>query len=157
MGTVLVSITGVNLKHQFILRELSLYFTSEDVAQHYCFGHPLDLHLAREEKQTDRYTQNMLGGLGVYTVIPGSLNYSAHRDILTFLEARYNLICVGHVTHKFISNLLPYADIADIQNTTTFKYPAELPNANCGFNHLARHCCLAKLKYLKRVIMKSVI
>ncbi len=126
MGTALVSITGVNLKHRFILRELSLYFTSEDVTQHYFFDHPLDLHLTREEKQTDRYTQNKLGGLGVYTIIPGSLNYSVHRDILTFLEARYNLTCAEHVTHKFLSDLLPHADITDIQSTTAFKYPALL-------------------------------
>ena len=153
METVLVSITGVNLKHHFILRELSLYFVNEDATRHYFFDRPLGLHLTREDKQTDRYTENMLGGLGIFTSIPGSLNYSAHRGILTSLGVRYSLMCVGHVTHKFLCDLLPYADITDIQSTTTFKYPADLPDAKCGHDHIARQCSLAKLKYLRGYVV----
>ena len=59
--------------------------------------------------------------------IPGSITYTAHRDILSGLGTDHQILCAGHVSNKFLTDMLPYADIIDIQDYSDFKFPSYLP------------------------------
>ncbi len=148
MNSVIVSVSGVNLSHHYIVREMSIYFVGDDSTRHYFFNRPSHLQLTQGKKRTDYYTREVLGGIGILTYIPGALEYDSHRKILNSLGARYRIFFAGHVTHKFLTELMPYADIVDVQLISTFTYPKNLPNC-CNGNHTPRQCSLAKLIHLK--------
>ena len=157
MKTVVVSLTGVNFSHRFVLKELSLYFPTNQTYRHYFFDRPFNLQLSAADRQTDWYTRVVLKGIGVNERIPGSITYTAHRDILSGLGTDHQILCAGHVSNKFLTDLLPYADIIDIQDYSDFKFPSYLPDANCGksVGHSGRNCSLAKLNYLRWFAEKS--
>ena len=151
MKSVIVAISGVNLSHRFVIRELSLYFPAERSHRHYFFDKPSPLYLSPSNKRTEWYSRVVLGEIGIHQRIPGSLTYRAHRDILAGIGADHIIICAGHVAHKFLSAALPYADIVDVQQRTpNFKFPTTLPEVNCGLKtgHINRCCSLAKVLFM---------
>ena len=147
-NTVYVSISGTNFATQFIVREMSLFFPNNSSWRHYFFDTPRGLRLSDGDKKTDWFTRRVLGGIGIYSRLPGSLEYGQHRAILVKLGTNHKICCAGHISAQFLQNLLPYADIEDLQQTHPFNYPRSLPTANCGTDHKPRFCSLAKLRYL---------
>ena len=149
MKLVCVSVSGINFAKQFVVRELSLYFPQSGGRMHYFLEPPRGLKLDDADKKTDVYTKRVLGGISIYERIPGSIAYSELENILAKLVFNHRMLCIGHVTLRFLEELLPYAAIQDIQLSTALKYPKTLPRLDCGYRHEGRHCSLAKLRYFK--------
>ena len=143
-----MSVDGVNLTHRMIVRELSLFFLDTQTTRHYFFKRPLDLRMTHNDRQTERYSKQVLGGLGIDDHAEGSLDYYAHIRVIRSLQ-EYRIFLVGDVAEKFVNNILPYGDIWNLQNVSSFTYPKELPPANCGIPHNPRYCSLAKLWCVK--------
>ena len=104
-----------------------------------CSKKPADL-----EMKTESFAKRILGAAGINDFAAGLLDYNSHIGILYSL-ADFRIYCAGHVAHKFLTNVLPYADIYDIQEISTHTFPKELPTAWCGISHNPRYCSLAKL------------
>ena len=144
VATVIVSAEGVCLaEDDYVVRELSIYFCESRTVQHYTFDPP-QRELLGTEKRTNFYVRNVLHGLGVYDVIPGSREYTASTEIITSL-GNYQILCVGNVAYAWLKSILPYGNIIDIQKITDFIYPKNLPRMCCGINHNSRYCALSKL------------
>ena len=80
VATVFVSAEGVYLAEgDYIVRELSLYFVETRTVKHYTFDPP-QRKLVGMELRTNHYVRNILHGVGVYDVIPGSLYYNDFKD-----------------------------------------------------------------------------
>ena len=84
VSSVVVTIEGVNLSEGYIVRELSIYYVGTKSTRHHHFNPPTNFHLNEDNRKTDAYTRKKLGGLGVFTVIPGGKPYeeSAAADLL---------------------------------------------------------------------------
>ena len=67
----------------------------------------------------------------------GSLDYYSHAGALDSLKD-HRIFVVGEITEKFVRNILPHADIWNIQDLTSFTYPKTLPTAYCGVVHNPR-------------------
>ena len=147
MKSVYISISGTNFSSRFVIREMSLYFPHNHSWRHYFFDCPPDIWINDKDRKTDWYTRRVLGGIGIRTRLPGSLQHGQHKIILSKLWSDHKIYCAGHITARFLQELLPYADIEDKQESSPFYYPKELPTANCGTDHRARYCSLAKLRY----------
>ena len=139
-----ISIEGINFSSGFILKELSIRVQEEASTRHYVFNRPADLQMTAKDSRTESYCKRVLGAAGINDYTIGSLDYYTHVGILYSL-ANHTIYCAGHVAHKFLSNLLPYTCIYDIQDIATHVFPKELPSAWCGLNHNPRYCSLAKL------------
>ena len=94
-------------------------------------GQGKGLKLDEADKKTDAYTKRLLGGISIYERIPGSIAYNELENILAKLASNHRMLCIGHVTLRFLEELLPYAEIQDIQRSTAFKYPKTLPRLDC--------------------------
>ena len=139
-----VSVEGINLSSSFILKEMSIRIEEEDSCRHYVFNKPRDLKMTVQDKRTESYCKRVLGAAGINEYTVGSLDYYSHVGILYSL-ANHTIYCAGHVAYKFLTTLLPYAAIYDIQEISTHVFPKELPSAMCGLSHNPRYCSLAKL------------
>ena len=144
VATVLVSGEGVYLSEaDYVVRELSLYFCESGTVKHYTFDPP-QRDLTGMEKRTNNYVKKVLGGVGVYDVIPGALDYDSSKSIITAL-GDCQILCVGNVAYAWLKKILPYGDVVDIQTRTDFKYPKNIPDICCGVQHNSRYCALSKL------------
>ena len=145
VSSVVVTIEGVNLSEGYIVRELSIYYVGTKSTRHHHFNPPTNFHLNEDNRKTDAYTRKKLGGLGVFTVIPGGKPYEESAAIVTELGA-YKIICAGEITRKWLRTILPHGNIVDIQETTKFVYPKELVSTWCGYFHANfRYCSYGKL------------
>ena len=90
--------------------------------------------MTAKDKKTESFAKRILGAAGINDFAAGSLDYYSHIGILYSL-ADFRIYCAGHVAHKFLTNILPYADIYDIQEISTHTLPKELPTAWCGISH----------------------
>ena len=156
MKSVIVSFEGVNLSHRYVVREMTLLFVEDDAVRHYFFNPP-NLNLTPADKRTDGYTQTYLGGIGVNTEIPGALGADVYRHILTTLGNRYRVLCVGEIAAKLLTQILPYADIWELQSLAGLTYPKTLRNCYCGYNHQPRYCSLAKTWYIRNFMITTDI
>ena len=96
VATVIVSGEGVYLSEaDYVVRELSLYFCDSGTVKHYTFDPP-QRELTGMEKRTNNYVKKVLGGVGVYDVIPGALEYDISKSIITAL-GDCQILCVGNV------------------------------------------------------------
>jgi len=120
-------------------------FTGARVILAATLRHELD----EADKKTNAYTKRVLGGISIYEHIPGSIAYNELENILVKLASNHRMLCIGHVTSRFLEELLPYAEIQDIQRSTAFKYPKKLPRLDCGYRNESRYCSLAMLRYFK--------
>lgn len=145
MPTVIVSLEGVNLASGFIVREMSLYFVYDRSYRHYFFKKPLGFEMSEEDRRTDRYYRNILGGIGLTQLIPGALDYRCVAEILLSLHGYFIYTC-GNVSSQFLRRNLPYARITDIQDVSTFTYSSSLQGGDCGIEHPARYCSLSKIR-----------
>jgi hypothetical protein len=127
---------------------MSLYFPRHRSYRHFFFQSPRSLQLTMGDKQTDRYYKDILGGIGLSTFIPGSLNYRCVAEILLSLHGYYIYTC-GNVAYHFIRSNLPYSRLTDIQTVSAFVYPPTLPPAGCGMDHPPRYCSFSKIRAVK--------
>ena len=107
--------------------------------------------MTHADRQTERYSKKVLGGLGIDEHADGSLEYYAHIPVIQSLQ-EYRILLVGNVAEKFVRSILPYGDVWDLQNVTSLTYPKQLHSAYCGIPHNARYCSLAKLWYIKSYV-----
>ena len=140
----IVSVDGINLSSRFILKEMSIRIDKDESYRHFIFNRPADLVMTLADKKTEEYAKRVLGAAGIDDYSDGSLDYYSHIGILYSL-ANYKIFCAGHVSYKFLSTILPYADIYDIQEISSHTFPKQLPTAWCGISHNPRYCSLAKL------------
>ena len=82
---------------------------------HYFLKPPRELKVDEADKKTDAYTKRVLGGISIYERIPGSIAYNELENILAKLASNHRMLCIGHVTSRFLEELLPYAEIRYIQ------------------------------------------
>jgi hypothetical protein len=115
---------------------------------------PSDFWLTNNDKKTERFVVNVLGGVPISDHSAGSLSYYSHVSALTTLQD-YRIYVVGELAEKTLRNILPHADIVDIQTLTSFKYPKELPTSYCGIQHNPRYCSLAKMAYIQNFIQQN--
>ena len=136
-----VSVDGINLSSRFILKEMSIRLENENSYRHFVFNKPADLEMTAKDKKTKSFAKRILGAAGINDFAAGALDYYSHIGILYSLTD-FRIYCAGHV---FLTNILPYADIYNIQEISTHTFPKELPTAWCGISHNPRYCSLAKL------------
>ena len=145
MPTVIVTLEGVNLAEEYIVRELSIYYPSSKTSIHHHYDPPTNYCLDEADRKTDSYIRNRCGGVGVFTPIPGARPYTESTSDITSLGG-CRIICAGGIASKWLRTILPYGDIVDIQESTKFVYPKELISTWCGFLHNnTRFCSFAKL------------
>ena len=143
--TVIIAGEGSNLKNQYIPREVSIYYVNTKTVNHFHFDPPTNFSLDRANQKTDAFIRNELGGIGVFTVIPGARPQSEVTSVITNLGG-YRIFCAGSITRRWLQTILPYGDIIDVQESTKFVYPKELVFTWCGYFHKnVRYCSLAKL------------
>ena len=156
MKSVIVTFEGINLSHRYVVREMTLLFVEDDAIRHFFFDSP-NIHLTPEDKRTDGFTQSYLGGIGVKTEIPGALGADHFKHILTSLGNRYRVLCVGDIAANLLHQILPYADIWELQSLAGLTYPKSLRNCYCGFDHQPRFCSLAKTWYIRHFMITTDI
>ena len=152
MKSVILSMDGLNFSKRVILKELSLYFMEPQTSRHYIFKKPDDLWLTHADRQTESFVKNVLGGLGVDEFTDGSQDYYCHVALISSLHS-HRVYVVGNVAEKFVTSIIPYAEVIDLQSISSFTYTKSLRSASCGIHHSnPRYCALAKLWYIKQFI-----
>ena len=147
MTTAIVSLEGINLPRGLVVREMSIFYPNDGSFRHYFFDPP-DLDLNEDDRQTERFYRNVLGGTGIWEPIRGSLPY-INLHYLLQKHSAYELFTVGNISQNFLIERLPLTRIINIQDVSVFIYPRVMEPAGCGVNHNPRYCSLAKLKVVR--------
>ena len=143
--TAIVSVEGVNLRDLYVPREISIYYVATKTTVHHHFDPPINFRLDKANQKTDGYVRNVLGGIGIFTVIPGAKPQSEATSVVTSLGG-YRIMCAGNTTSKWLRTILPYGTIIDVHEVSNFVYPKELIPAWCGYLHKnSRYCSLTKM------------
>ena len=148
MKSVFIAIEGFNLKHGYVIKELSVVY-SDDLYQHYQFKSPENFTPSAADRKTISYTRQYLNGFSIEDdfYLPNDL----HLTILNGFE-NFKIYVAGEITQRFISDILPETSIIDVCSLTDFQYPTELPDPHCFKMHRARYCSLAKARYIKTTL-----
>ena len=154
---LICTVEGTNLASRFIPNELSIYDLKTQTLRHYFIDPPAGFtRLSPEDKRTDCFTRVKLGGRGIrrYEGLPG-ISAAEGRVIMMMLKG-HKIFVMGSTTKLFLSSLLPEEDIIDVQDIMPISYPTLLPPSGCGEPHKNyRHCTLAKLHYIRRILARN--
>ena len=116
---------------------------------------PSDFWMTSADRKTHNFAVHVLGSTIPLTSHQlGSLDYYSHAGALDSLKD-HRIFVVGEIAEKFVRNIVPHADIWNIQELTSFTYPKTLPTACCGVVHNPRYCSLAKLHYIRDFINRN--
>ena len=152
MKSCIITIDGVNFSRRFVAKELSIYLIEENSTRHMLLKAPTDFWMTAADKKTHYFAVNVLGTIPLSAHTFGSLDYYSHVGAIDSLKD-HKIFVVGEMTEKFVQNIIPHADIWNIQELTSFKYPKTLQYACCGVNHNPRYCSLAKLHFIRDFII----
>lgn len=144
MKYAVVSTEGVNFSRGFTLKELAIWLPGDETSRYYVFQPPVGQRLSEGDHRTERYAVKVLGATSTRQHVSGSLPYHTHIGVLYSL-ADFTIYVAGHVSYKFLTQLLPYTNVIDIQEISGHRFPTELPSSWCGLNHNPRYCALSKL------------
>ena len=133
-----VGIEGFLTQSGFILKELCIYYDSEEF-DHYLFKRP-DWQLTQKDMQTLRYVSSQLNGLHLND---GSIPYKEIAPILEVIS-RHQIYTFSDLAVKTLRNYLPNTPkIKNIQDMG-FEMPKHLPNSRCFRLHRSRYCAKSK-------------
>lgn len=146
---LLVSIDGTNLSSRFLPNELTVYDLKSGKLRHYFFNPPKGIRLTQEEKRTERYTRQHLGGRGMIPYDVPALEFYHAAQVISSLKG-CRLYVMGNVSKTYISEMLPHTPVVDVQSLAALRYPATLPSTLCGEAHRNfRNCSMAKLIFVR--------
>ena len=145
MKSVFIAIEGFNLKEGYVIKELSIVHCDNSY-QHYLFKTPENFTPSPADEKTIDYTEAYLNGFSIEDDF--YLSNDLHTTILNEF-VNFKIYVAGDITKTFIANILPDTGIIDVCSLIDFRYPTELPDPHCSWNHRARYCSLAKSRYIK--------
>ena len=154
MKSCIISVDGVNFSRRFIAKEISIYLMEDLTSRHMILKPPSDFWMTSADRKTHSFAVNVLGTVPLTSHTYGSLDYYSHAGALDSLKD-FRIYVVGEIVEKFVRNILPHADIWNIQDLTSFTYPKTLPTACCGVVHNPRYCSLAKLYHIRDFILRN--
>ena len=154
MKSCIITIDGVNFSRRFIAKEVTIHLLDENTTRHMILQAPSDFWLTPADKKTQDFAVNILGGAAINDHNEGSLSYYSHVGAISSLTD-YRIYVVGEITHRFVRNILPHANLWNIQDLTPFKFPKELRSACCGIPHSPRYCSLAKMWFIRDFILET--
>ena len=154
MKTCIVTLDGVNFSRRFVAKEVSILLLEANTTRHMVLQPPADFWLTSADRKTQNFAVNVLGSIAIEDHVDGSLAYYSHVSAITSLKD-YRIFVVGEIAERFVKNIVPYAEVLNIQDLTPFKYPKELRSAQCGILHNPRYCSLAKLNFIRDFIIDN--
>ena len=154
MKSCIISVDGVNFSRRFIAKEISVHLLDDGTTRHMLLKTPTDFWMTSADRKTHNFAVHVLGTIPLTSHQLGSLDYYSHAGALDSLKD-HRIFVVGEIAEKFVRNIVPHADIWNIQELTSFTYPKTLPTACCGVVHNPRYCSLAKLHYIRDFINRN--
>ena len=142
---MILALEGYTLPTWYIIKEMTVIFENNNL-QHFQFAAPTDFQPTGRDLYTIRFTTKYINEIAYSD--NSLLLYPMIDCILQKLSSQ-TIYVAGHCAYQFLSTKLPTTRIIDVCTKHDFKYPKELPTANCFKQHRPRYCSMAKATYVK--------